>query len=100
MIDPKRLAAEIISSLLILMFVYTALSKLLDYPLFRLQLGKSPFITAYAGLVAWSLPVSELLVAIALVFKPTRIAGLYASLFLMTMFTAYIYAMLEYSALA
>ncbi|HYF29822.1 MAG TPA: MauE/DoxX family redox-associated membrane protein [Chitinophagaceae bacterium] len=88
---------EIISSLLILLFVYTALSKLLDYETFRLQLGKSPFITEFAGVTAWMLPVGELLVAISLLLSRTRLIGLYASLFLMTMFTAYIYAMLNYS---
>ena len=93
----KNLAVEIISSLLILLFVYTALSKLLDFDTFKLQLSKSPFITDFASTVAWALPVGELLVGLALVFKKTRLLGLYASLFLMTMFTAYIYAMLHYS---
>lgn len=88
---------EIISSLLILLFIYTGLSKMLDYSEFRLQLGKSPFITHFASLVAWTLPAFEILVALALFFKKSRLVGLYASLFLMTMFTAYIYAMLNYS---
>ena len=88
---------EIISSLLVLLFVYTAFSKLLDYTAFKVQLGKSPFINAFAGTVAWALPAGEFLVALALAFRKTRLSGLYASLFLMTMFTAYIYVMLQYS---
>jgi uncharacterized membrane protein YphA (DoxX/SURF4 family) len=93
----KKIAIEIISSLLVLLFVYTGLSKLLDFQTFHLQLSKSPFITKFADAVAWTLPIGELVVALALVFKWTRLPGLYASLFLMTMFTAYIYAMLNYS---
>ncbi len=93
----RNLIIEIISSLLILLFVYAALSKLLDYPTFKLQLSKSPFITQFAGTVAWALPIGEILVALALLFKKTRLIGIYASLFLMTMFTAYIYSMLHYS---
>lgn len=93
----KEKAIEIISSLLILLFIYTAISKLLDYPTFALQISKSPFITRFAHIVAWGLPVVELIVGLALVFKRTRLLGLYASLFLMTMFTAYIYAMLNHS---
>lgn len=93
----KNLAAEVISSLLILLFVYTAISKLLDYQPFRMQLSKSPFITAYAVTISWALPLVEVLVAGLLLFNRTRILGLYTSLFLITMFTTYIYAMLQYS---
>ena len=93
----RKIVIEIICSLLIVLFIYTGLSKMLDYSEFRLQLGKSPFITRFANPVAWTLPAIEILVALALVFKRTRLFGLYASLFLITMFTAYIYAMLNYS---
>ena len=88
---------EIISSLLVLLFVYAAVSKLLDYQTFKVQLGKSPFITAFAGTVAWALPLVEIFVALLLTFSRTRLQGLYASLFLMTLFSSYIYAILHYS---
>lgn len=93
----RSTVVEIISSLLVLLFVYAAVSKLLDYQTFRVQLSKSPFITQFADVTAWALPAGELLVAAALTFKRTRLLGLYASLFLMTMFTAYIWTMLHYS---
>ena len=88
---------ELICSLLVLLFVYTGVAKMMDFSTFHLQLGKSPFITKYADAVAWTLPAGELVVALLLFFNKTRLLGLYASLFLMTMFTAYIYAMLNYS---
>lgn len=93
----RRIFIEIICFLLILLFVYAAVSKLTDYETFKVQLGKSPFITDYASILAWVLPVFEILVGLMLAFKKTRLLGLYASLFLMTMFTAYIYIMLRYS---
>jgi len=93
----RKIIVEVICGLLILLFIYTGLSKMLDYGAFRLQLGKSPFITRFAVPVAWTLPAIEILVALSLVFSRTRLIGLYVSLFLMTMFTAYIYAMLNYS---
>jgi hypothetical protein len=93
----KNTVVEIISSLLILLFMYAAVSKLLDYQTFKVQLSKSPFITDFAEVTAWALPVGEILVGLALASKRTRLLGLYASLFLMTMFTAYIWAMLNYS---
>jgi hypothetical protein len=93
----KSAVAEIISSLLVLLFMYAAITKLLDYSTFKLQLAQSPFITKFSGFTVWSLPSSEILVSLVLVNKKFRLLGLYASLFLMTMFTAYIYAMLHFS---
>jgi hypothetical protein len=93
----KSAIIEVIASLLIILFVYAALSKLLDYKTFRLQLGRSPYLTAIADLIAWIIPISELLSALSLAFKRTRLIGLYASLFLMILFSGYIYIMLHYS---
>lgn len=77
--------------------MYAAVSKLLDYETFKVQLSKSPFITQFASETAWALPIGEILIGLALTFRRTRLVGLYASLFLMTMFTVYIYTMLNYS---
>jgi hypothetical protein len=77
--------------------MYTAISKFLDFQNFRLQLGKSPFITQYASVIAWLLPTVEIVVVLLLAWKKFRLLGLYLSLFLMTSFTAYIYIMLNYS---
>jgi hypothetical protein len=93
----KSLLVKIISTLLVILFTYAALSKLMDYSTFKYQLGRSPYVTGLAGFVAWALPVGELLIAIALVFSRTLLIGLYASFLTMLMFTGYIYAMLHYS---
>lgn len=93
----KSITIEICASLLILLFVYTAVSKLLDFSTFRMQLGKSPFITGFAGVISYGLPILELVIAGLLLFKKTKMIGLYSSLLIMSMFTAYIYAMLNYS---
>ncbi len=93
----KALFTEIISSLFVILFTYAALSKLLAYSDFEFQLRRSPFITQMAGFVAWIIPVSELLIVFILLFKKTRLIGLYFSFFLMVLFTSYIYGMLRYS---
>jgi hypothetical protein len=93
----RNIVVEIISCLLVLVFMYAAVSKLLEYQTFQLQLSKSPFITQFAGIIAWALPISEMLVALALTFKNSRLFGLYASLFMMTIFTTYIFTMLTFS---
>ena len=88
---------EIISILFILLFVYAATSKLIDYQKFRVQLGQSPMLTSFAGFVAWFIPGIEIVIALALSFSRTRLLGLYCSFSLMTMFTAYIFILTHYS---
>jgi len=85
---------EIIASLFILLFIYTAISKLSDQTTFRLALHKSPVIGAYARLVAWALPATEIIIAVLLFIPSTRVIGLYASFIIMMIFTIYIGAMI------
>jgi len=83
--------------LFILLFVYAGISKLLDYENFRVQLAQSPLLSAYAGLITPAVISLELLLALLLMLKSTRIAGLYASFSLMVSFTVYIYLILNFS---
>lgn len=93
----RKLIVEGICVLLILLFVYAASSKLMDYNKFRVELGKSPLLTAFAGYVAAGIPAIELVIAGMLSIPKFRLPGLYASLTLMVMFTAYIVAILQFS---
>lgn len=88
---------EIICTLFIILYIYTGLNKLMDYSEFRIQMERSPFIGHMSGLIAATLPPGELLIAIALVLKRFRLLGLYLSLFLMALFTGYIWLMLQYA---
>jgi len=90
------LITEIISYLFILLFVYAAISKLLDFENFRIQLAQSPMLSAYAGWLVWMVPVLELIIAVLLGFPKTRTLGLLFSFTLMVMFSAYIYIILNY----
>ena len=80
-----------------LLFVYAAISKLLDFENFRVQLAQSPLLSTYAGLIAPAVICLELLIVLLLSFKTFRLTGLYASFFLMVAFTVYIYLILNYS---
>jgi hypothetical protein len=88
---------EIISALFIILFIYTAISKFINFETFKFQLGRSPFLTKISGLIAWFIPLIELSIAILLLIKKTRLIGLYMSFSLMLLFTYYIYAMLHFS---
>jgi len=74
------------------LFVFTAVSKIVLYDEFTLQLGKSPITNPYAGFLLWAVPGLEILVGVCLVIPVTfvqRIA-LYAFFTLMSGFTVYI----------
>jgi hypothetical protein len=88
---------EIISALFILLFVYTATSKLLEVAKFQYTLTKSPLIGDYAVLISWALPITELLITILLFAPKTRLYGLYASAAIMSLFTLYLGYMLAFT---
>jgi uncharacterized membrane protein YphA (DoxX/SURF4 family) len=93
----KAITLEIITSLLMLLFIYAGLSKLLDFQTFKVELGKSPLLTAFAGGVALFIPTIEIIIAGILAIPRWRWIGLYAAYSLMLMFTAYIIAILKFS---
>ncbi len=86
----KNTIIDIICILLITLWIYTAMSKLMDFAVFKVQLSRQAFISGYATLFAWLLPLIELVAAMLLMFSITRKAGLLLSFSLMTVFTAYI----------
>ena len=98
-LKPKhsRAIVQTVCYLYILLFVYTAISKLLDFENFRIQLAQSPLLSAYAGFIAPFIITAELFLVLLLCIKATRLSGLYSSFFLMIAFTVYIYIILNYS---
>lgn len=93
----KNTVTEGIAALLILLFTYTALTKFFEFNLFVGVLRKSPLIKGYAPVVAWLLPITELVISLLLLLPATRQRGLYASSIIMTVFTLYIGYMLLFA---
>lgn len=94
---PHPIFVQVISYLFILLFVYAAVSKLLDFENFRVQLAQSPMLGTYAKIVSLVVIIIELLIVFLLVMQKFRIIGLYTSLGIMSAFTIYIYLILNYS---
>lgn len=69
----------------------------MDFENFSFQLGRSPFISSMSGAISILLPGFELLLAVLLIFRKTRLLGLYGSFFMMALFTGYVFIMLRYS---
>ncbi len=87
-----------ISSLLIFLYSYTAISKLHNYEDFNRTIHESPLIHQGADTISWLLPVTELIVVLLLFFERKRKAGLYASLLMLTVFTFYLLYMVLFVA--
>jgi hypothetical protein len=81
--------------LLLTLFMYTAASKILTINAFSSTLAKSPLIGSYSLLVAWLIPIIEIIVSILLIISGTRKLGLYASLVLLGIFTLYLVYMVS-----
>ena len=97
MTQKKEWIIEIVNALLVVLFIYAAVTKLIDYNKFRLQIGQSPVLTAFAGTIVWLVPAIEVVIAMLLMTKRFRLAGLYTSFSLMVMFTAYIVVITRFS---
>ena len=96
--NPKRvLIADIISALLLLLLLYTAISKLVDHENFRVVLNASPLLRPFAEFVAWGLPMIELMVALLLFIPSKRRAGLLAALVLLIALTCYLIYMVLFT---
>jgi len=93
----QEITLEVIAILLIALFGLTAFDKAIRFERFYSELGKSPFLMNYALSVAIGTPLVELAVAVALSIDKTRLKALYMSVFLMSLFTAYIYLIVNYS---
>ena len=82
--------SKVVVCLLILLWVYAAASKLLDYETSRSQMVSQVFPVWISHILVWAVPVVELATAGLLLISQTRRAGLYASMFLLSAFTFYI----------
>ncbi|MDL5513247.1 MauE/DoxX family redox-associated membrane protein [Arenibacter sp. M-2] len=90
---------EAITLLLIILFTYAGLTKLMEGHLFYDNIRNSPVLggKAMASLAAWVIPLSELTVAVLLVWRRTRMIGLYGALGLMLLFTGYTVAIVFFA---
>ena len=93
----NRTTVEAISVLYAILFIYAAISKLLDFDVFVGQLAQSPLLSAFAYPIALLVPTVEILIAVLLMISRFRYFALFASYLLMVMFTTYILIILNFS---
>lgn len=82
--------AEAVSVMLVGLFVYTGVVKLKGRETFLSQLYMNPLLRGYQDILSWAVPLSELLIALLLLFPRTRRLGLLGAGILMGLFTIYV----------
>ena len=80
----------IITILLVIMWAYAAISKLLSLAEFKEALATQVFPIWMGMILVWVLPISELIIVGLLLFQKTQLIGMYASFTLMILFTLYV----------
>lgn len=94
----KNYFPEVAAYLFILLFVYAAISKLIEFNDFQTQLGQSPLLGAFAKAVSYGVIIFEIFISLILAFQRTRKFGFYLFYLLMVMFTAYIIIILNFTS--
>jgi putative oxidoreductase len=87
---PAFYIIELVRFLLIILWVYTAVTKLSDFRSFRVQMQIQPLPLWLTRTLVYLIPGSEIIAAALLLFVSTLKAGLYLTLVLMSVFTGYI----------
>lgn len=94
MIKPGKSIANLIitatTAALIFLWVYAAMSKVLNYEQSRMQMMNQVFPAVINAILLWVIPITELFIAGLLLFSKSRIAGLILSAMLLFLFSAYV----------
>lgn len=93
----KQIISQGVISLLILLWVYAATAKLLEFDQFKIQLSQVIFLKPIAGLLVYIIPLVEYSLAAMLLVSKTRHVGMMGSAILMSLFTVYIAGMISLS---
>ncbi len=85
-----KTAVDIITALLILLFLYDGLEKFSHLDSFRASLNSFPVVDHLTRLTSWLLPAIELFICLLLFWRRTRTTGLYAASGLLLLSTVYV----------
>lgn len=85
---------ELITGMLVLLFLYTGLSKLLDFKNFEVSMLFQHLPGWITTPLTYLLPISEIVVAALMIPDKSRLLGIYVFLVMMTGFTLYVGAAL------
>lgn len=94
MIKPGKSTANLIITAttvaLTFLWVYAAMSKVLNYEQSRMQMMNQVFPAMINAVLLWVIPITELFIAGLLLFSKSRTAGLILSAILLFLFSGYV----------
>ncbi|NCD68582.1 MauE/DoxX family redox-associated membrane protein [Mucilaginibacter agri] len=92
----KNILKELCAAFIVLLFTYTALSKLLDMNRFvsTMRVSPFPYINIFAPVLGWIIPVIELLIAGFMITSKYQRTGFIGSIILLCLFEIYIGSLL------
>lgn len=93
----KEIILLIIGYAIVLLFVYTALSKLFSYSIYLYDLRRSPELGAFAVPISIILPGAELMAAAFILMPKRQKMGFKLATILMSVFTIYVFYVLFFA---
>ena len=94
----REILIQGITASCIFLCAYTAYAKLQDHDRFYSGLKAIAHIGDHAQLISWSVPITELMIAILLIVPASQRLGLYLFMLMMCLFTLYIAGMLLWAS--
>lgn len=92
----QRMILSLITHTFIVLFAYTAVSKIITFHSFQLILHKSVLIGEFSVWVAYFVPSIEIIITLLLIIPKTNKIALISSLLLMVLFNAYLIYMIYF----
>ncbi|MPS75045.1 MAG: hypothetical protein E2590_18110 [Chryseobacterium sp.] len=86
----KKIIPFAVSIFFVILFCYAAISKVLDFENFQVQISASPLLNGFSQFLPYTIIIVEVIIAGLLCYRKTRTIGLIGSLVLMIVFTGYI----------
>lgn len=93
----KKIIPFAVSIFFVILFCYAAISKVLDFENFQLQISASPLLNGFSQFLPYTIIIVEVIIAGLLCYRKTRTIGLKGSFILMLIFTGYIALLLRTS---
>jgi uncharacterized membrane protein YphA (DoxX/SURF4 family) len=86
----QRAYVHLIAAVLVSLFIYTGLYKLIDFSEFSSQMHNQPLPRWLTSLATWTIPCIELFIAALLLFDKSRKCGFMLAFLLVTVYTVYV----------
>lgn len=93
----KKIIPFAASIFFVILFCYAAISKVMDFKNFQVQISVSPLLNESSQFLPYTIIIVEVLIAGLLCYRKTRNIGLIGSFVLMLIFTGYIALLLSKS---